>query len=169
MREVAEAADVGFGTVFSYASDKSGLLAMVFVEELKELPELFPERCDDKEPLDGLVTGLTQLFRFWSKIPTLSQHVLQQMEFYSSNSHMEMILARRAHSKKELLEWIVRLQAKGKLSRQADAKLAADTFFAIYTSVVREWSAEMPLDVKKGAANLRNLMSLPMQALTAKD
>lgn len=40
LREVAEAADVGFGTVFNYANDKAGLLAMVFVNQLRGIPPL---------------------------------------------------------------------------------------------------------------------------------
>lgn len=169
LREVAEAADVGFGTVFSYAADKAGLLAMVFVEDLKALPALFPSQEDDRDPLDGLLAGLEKLFCFWAKIPKLSQHVLQQMEFYSGNPHVEAIVARRSQSKHELAEWIARLQAKGKLSLAFGPLESAETLFAIYTSAVREWSATEPHDVNAGMKRLEALMRLPMYALVNAD
>ena len=56
LRQVAEAADVGFGTVFAYAADKAGLLAMVFVERLKALPPLF-ETLMQADPLDRTAAG----------------------------------------------------------------------------------------------------------------
>lgn len=164
LREVADAADVGFGTVFAYASDKAGLLAMVFVEELKSLPALFG-RKSAKEPLDELLAGLGKLYTFWSKIPTLSLHVLQQMQFYSGNPHMDLILARRAQSQRELAEWVSRLQDEGRMSHIVTAEEAASTLFAIYTSAVREWSATTPADVPTGIKKLRRLMKLPMAAL----
>ncbi len=40
MRDVAALADVGFGTISAYATDKAGLLAMLFVEDLEHLPPL---------------------------------------------------------------------------------------------------------------------------------
>jgi AcrR family transcriptional regulator len=169
LREVAEAADVGFGTVFAYAKDKAGLLAMVFVEELKEVPALFRTSSRAKQPLDELVAGLGKLIAFWGKIPALSQQALEQMEFYTGNPHMELIVARRAQSRRELSEWIGQLQSDGRMSRIVTADEAADTLFAIYTSTVREWSATTPADVPGGIKRLRRLMKLPMVALTTLD
>ncbi|HEX7783046.1 MAG TPA: helix-turn-helix domain-containing protein [Sphingobium sp.] len=166
LREVAEEADVGFGTVSAYAADKSGLLAMVFVEELKSLPALFARTSQSKDPLDELLVGLGKLYAFWGKIPALSQHVLQQMEFFAGNPHMDLIVARRSHSRLELTEWIKRLQDEGKIIADADPEDAADTLFAIYTSAVREWSATTPTEVAVGVKRLRRLMKLPMAALT---
>ena len=60
LRAVADKADVGFGTVFAYANDKAGLLAMVFVEELKALPPLF-SGGHRAAIIDELVEGLGHL------------------------------------------------------------------------------------------------------------
>lgn len=166
LREVAQAADVGFGTVFAYASDKAGLLAMVFVEELKAIPPLFQRTSRSKAPLDELVVALGKLITFWAKIPSLSQHVLQQMEFFAGNPHMDVIVARREQSRRELAEWIERLQGEGRIVKRFKADEVADTLFAIYTSAVREWSATTPSDVPGGIKRLRRLMKLPMAALT---
>lgn len=162
LRAVAEEADVGFGTVFAYASDKAGLLAMVFVEELKALPPLFPaDRAPTGDLLGEVIDGLAPLYRFWATIPSLSGQVLQQLEFPGGNPHLGIILARRAQARQELRDWLGR-QA---LPPGIVAGDAADTLWAIYTAAVREWSATAPADPAAGLAHLRRLMALPIRAL----
>ena len=165
LREVAEKADVGFGTVSAYAADKAGLLAMVYVEELTALPALFDDSPKHGDPMDELIEGLAKLYVFWSKIPKLSHQVLQQMEFFGDNPHMEMIVERRREAQRELAAWIAQLQRQGRMIRSVNADEAAATLFAVYTSAVRHWSATAPGDIAAGLKDLRRLMKLPMQAL----
>ncbi len=166
LREVAEKAEVGFGTVFAYATDKNGLLAMAYVEELSALPALFEGAPGRDEPIDELIDGLSKLYGFWSGIPKLSHSVLQQMEFYGDNPHMEVIVARRAKARRELAEWIARLQQQGRLMDDIPSEEAAATLFAVYTSAIREWSAVTPEDLGAGISRLRELMALPMRGLS---
>lgn len=165
LREIAEAAQVGFGTVFAYATDKSGLLAMIFVEQLKMLPPLFEDVDGDAPLLDQLVAGLGHLYAFWATVPTLSRHALQQLEFYSANPHLETILKRRVQARTELAVWIATMMQARRVWRDTDVESAADTLFAIYTSAVRQWAADQPHDIVHGLAELRRLMALPMRAL----
>ena len=164
LRAVAEEADVGFGTVFAYATDKAGLLAMVYVEALKALPALFDDQTRRAEPLDTLIAALGKLYAFWALTPMLSHQVLQQMEFYAGNSHMAEIVTRRRQVRQEIADWIAALQQDGKMTQAVAPEEAAATLFAIYTSAVREWTAQMPLDEAQGLATLRRLMALPMRA-----
>ncbi len=165
LRAVAERADVGFGTVFSYATDKAGLLAMVFVEELKALPPLFAPSASKRSPMDELIDGLAHLYEFWASIPELSWDVLQQMEFYVSNPHMDLIVERRNQARRELTSWLEGLRIEGRIADDVDVAQAADTLFAVYTSAVREWSVSTPGDVGRGLVRLRALMTLPMRGL----
>lgn len=165
LRAVADRADVGFGTVFSYATDKAGLLAMVFVEELKALPPLFAPSVPKQSPMDELIAGLAHLYEFWASIPELSWDVLQQMEFYVSNPHMDLIVERRNQARRELASWLEGLRTDGRIADKVDVAQAADTLFAVYTSAVREWSVSTPGDVATGLVRLRSLMKLPMRGL----
>jgi AcrR family transcriptional regulator len=165
LREIAKAAGVGFGTVFEYSKDKSGLLAMIFVEQLNSLPPLFDGNTPDMSLEDELIKGLGHLYAFWATVPNLSRHVLQQMEFYASNPYMESIVLRRQEARSELADWIARGQAEGRIAADADAARAAATLFAIYTSAVREWAATAPGDVEQGLERLRALVELPLKAL----
>ncbi len=169
LREVADRADVGFGTVFAYAHDKAGLLAMVFVQELGALKPLFAEGHLHASVLDELVEGFGQLYQFWASIPALSGHVLQQMEFYSSNPHMDVIVARRVQARREVVEWLERLRDDGRIRVDVGVEQAADTLFAVYTSAVREWSASTPGKVAVGKDRLRELMILPVRSLMSRD
>ena len=164
LREIAQVAGVGFGTVFAYSTDKAGLLAMVFVEQLKTLPPLFG-KSGGTSLEDELIAGLGHLYAFWATIPELSRHVLQQMEFYSGNPYMESIVRRRADARGELAIWLKRLADEGRVRRDVDPVAAADTLFAIYTSAVREWATTAPGDVPGGLARLRALTALPLRAL----
>ena len=164
LREVAERADVGFGTVFSYAIDKAGLLAMVFVEALKELPPLFNED-QTGNLLDDLVLALTRLFEFWAKTPNLSRVMIQQMEFYAGNAHMDVILARRQQTGGEIAEWLRSLQCRKLVRATINCDDAAATVFAIYTSALREWVAAGDWDVSEGIGRLRKLLALPTSAM----
>lgn len=167
LREVADRADVGFGTVFAYANDKAGLLAMVFVEELKRLPAIFPAPGARADVLDELVEGLMHLYAFWATIPSLAGLVLQQMEFYGDNPHMETIVARRSQARRELQVWLDALLEKGRIAPDTDIPRAADTLFAVYTSAVREWSATHPGDLGAAESRLRELLALPVRGLLA--
>ena len=164
LRDVAERADVGFGTVFSYAVDKAGLLAMVFVESLKSLPPLFTE-VQTGQLLDDLVVALSSLYEFWARTPNLSRVMIQQMEFYVGNPHMDIILARRLQTRGELANWLRSLQLRQLVRANINVDDAAATVFAIYTSALREWVAAGDWNVSEGIGRLRTLLALPTSAM----
>lgn len=165
LREVAQRADVGFGTVFSYAVDKPGLLAMVFVEDLQHLPPLF-DHPEDRPLREQAVAAFMKLYEFWSRTPALSREVLPQMEFYrSSNPFTEAIVQRRSELKSSLANWLKTCAKQKRLATQIDPVVAADTIFAIFTSALREWIANEPLDLDAGKQQLARLLELPFRAI----
>lgn len=167
LREVAQEADVGFGTVFAYATDKAGLLAMIYVDELKSLPPLFKGVSARRSLGDQVTEAMGKLYRFWAVHPSLSRVVLQQLEFYDANPHMDLILERRAQAKNEVAEWLAKQKKAGRIGKAVDLADAADTLFAIYTSCIREWIVTCPDDIPRGLKRLRALIELPMRGLTA--
>lgn len=166
LREVAKRADVGFGTVFSYAVDKPGLLAMVFVEDLQHLPPLFNE-ASDAPLVEQAADAFTQLYAFWARTPVLSREVLPQMEFYRANPFAEAIMSRRNALKAELARWLAHCVEQGRVAGAIDPVVAADTIFAIFTSALREWIVSDPLDLDAGRNQLRRLLHLPFAAIEA--
>jgi AcrR family transcriptional regulator len=165
LREVAQLADVGFGTISAYANDKAGLLAMLFVEELKSLPPSFSGPLERRSILDQITEAFRPLYGFWARNPALSRIVLPQMEFYQDNPFAETILQRRREVESDLTNWLERARSAGRLVDTTDVVQAAQTIFAIYTSSVRKWILSDPLDVGAGVRELRYLLELPLKAI----
>jgi AcrR family transcriptional regulator len=165
LREVAELADVGFGTVFAYANDKAGLLAMLFVDDLKSLPPSFGRAIGKRPILDQLTESFEALYEFWAKSPELSRIVLPQMEFYQPNPFAETILQRRQEIKSDLTKWLAQARLAGRIRRDVEPAQAAQMIFAIYTSSLREWILVEPLKIAAGVRRLRYLLELPLQAV----
>lgn len=165
LREVAALADVGFGTVSAYATDKAGLLAMLYVEELEHLPPLFGALDPKTGMLEQLVDIFMRLYAFWAKAPTLSRIVLPQMEFYNSNPFTEQILQRRQQVQADLATWLGQWQALGHIAPGVDTTQAAMTVFYIYTSALREWIMSEPLALDAGRRQLTYLLAIPVRAI----
>jgi AcrR family transcriptional regulator len=171
LREVAALADVGFGTVSAYATDKAGLLAMLYVEELAHLPPLFGEVDPEVDPkaglLDQLVAIFSRLYAFWAKAPALSRIVLPQMEFYNSNPFTEAIMQRREQVQADLASWLGQWQALGRVAAGVDTTQAAMTIFYVYTSALREWITRETLVLEEGERKLAYLLAIPVRAIEA--
>jgi AcrR family transcriptional regulator len=165
MREVAAQADVGFGTISAYATDKAGLLAMLFVDDLEHLPPLFEEIDPSARLLDQLVTSFVKLYEFWATSPDLSRIVLPQMEFYNSNPYTDIILQRRHHLQQALANWLEQWQQQGQISQRIDTQQASLTIFTIYTSALREWITQEELSLEQGRDRLAYLLDPPVSAL----
>lgn len=165
LREVAALADVGFGTVSAYAVDKAGLLAMLFVDDLEQLPPLFNKIDADAGLLDQLTDSFMKLYKFWAKSPELSRIVLPQMEFYNSNPFTEAILKRREQLQTALAGWLKQWQQQGRIATGIDTDQAAATLFAIYTSALRGWITQEPLVLAQGRKRLAYLLAFPVEAL----
>lgn len=165
LREVAALADVGFGTVSAYATDKAGLLAMLFVEDLEHLGPPFSSSLTDDSVMDQLIDAFATLYAFWARSPDLSRIVLPQMEFYNSNPYTESILRRRQQIQSDLAAWLKTGQEQNRIAPSVDTKQAAATLFAIYTSALRDWIIKEPLDLAQGRERLRYLLTIPMNAI----
>jgi AcrR family transcriptional regulator len=165
MREVAALADVGFGTISSYATDKAGLLAMLFVEDLEQLPPLFEEFTEGVSVLDQLVAGFTRLYTFWARSPELSRIVLPQMEFYNSNPFTEQIRRRRLQLQAQLGQWLAQGKTSKHIQQKVDTEQAAATLFAVYTSALRDWIVQQPMALDEGRERLCYLLEIPVKAI----
>lgn len=167
LRDVAALADVGFGTVSAYATDKAGLLAMLFVDDLEHLPPLFGA-ADARQPLvEQLTDTFMTLHAFWARNPELSRIVLPQMEFYNSNPFTEAIMKRRQQLQADLAVWLAACQAAGRVAPGIDTAQAAATLFSVYTSALRDWITGEPVELDAGRARLAWLLALPVAAIGA--
>ena len=102
MREIARVADVGFGTVSAYASDKAGLAAMLFVEDIDDLEPVFTKIHPGVPLLDQVIDQFALIFRFWANKPDLSRVVLPMLG-NTDGPYIELIMRRRAKIRQSLI------------------------------------------------------------------
>ncbi|WP_324314775.1 TetR/AcrR family transcriptional regulator [Povalibacter sp.] len=165
MREIARVADVGFGTVAAYASDKAGLAAMLFVDDLTHLPPLFVAPIKPDRPvLDQLMDDFSVSFQFWASKPELSQIVLPMLNT-SGNPHVQTIMERRAHLRQCLIQWLDRAKELRRMKSDFDSEQAAELFFSLYIHSLHEWLSADLADHTLGLDRLRYLLEIPVRQL----
>lgn len=164
MREVARIADVGFGTVSAYASDKAGLAAMLFAEDLEQLAPVFSDIDHDQPLLDQVIDNFAMTFRFWASKPELSRVVLPMLG-NADKPYMDMIMRRRAGVRAALIAWLGKFQEKGTIAAGLDLEQAAELLFALYIACVNEWLNAHEQDVESGIERMRYLLEIPVAAL----
>jgi AcrR family transcriptional regulator len=164
MREVARLADVGFGTVSAYATDKAGLAAMLFVEDLESLEPPFTVMKPDVPLLDQVMDYFSSTFRFWASKPELSRIVLPKLG-NTDNPYVATILKRRSLLRAALISWLFQAKQMQKVSANCNIEQAAELLFALYIGSVNEWLRSDLDDIQSGIDRLRYLMEIPVNAL----
>lgn len=167
MREVARVADVGFGTVSAYATDKAGLLAMLFMDNLEKFPPVFADIDFRLPAIEQLMIAFGRMFSFWARHPDLSRAVLPHVQSRTASPHIAAILKRRAAVRAEVAAWIEAGKANGRIARSVDSSQAAETLFALYISTMHEWLISETEEVEAGLGRLRYLFELPVAAMAA--
>ena len=161
IREIAQRADVGFGTLFTYASDKRDLLFLIFTDELMEIVEEAMREAQKKHVfLDQLLAFFRCFYRFFARQPALSRFVLRELTFYVEGKQAE----RFQHSRFMLLQRLVALtaaaQEAGQLGAGESAETLARAIFATYSTELRDWLGADAPDLKAGLAQLKRMLRL---------
>lgn len=164
MREVARIADVGFGTVSAYASDKAGLAAMLFIEDLPKLDAVFSKVHKDVSLFDQVIANFTLTFGFWASQPELSRVILPMLG-NTDKPYVEEIMIRRATMRVALVTWLGRFKEQGIIADRWDLEQAAELLFALYIACVNEWLSAYEPDLESGIERMRYIMEIPVSAL----
>lgn len=166
MRQIAQQAHVGLGTLFSYADDKRDLVFLIFNEELGALTT---QALAAPRPGAALIDQLMAIFRRhyeqFARHPTLSRLALQELTFYSEGKQSQNFHAIRG----ELIAGIERLVADAQRARRirstpAPRRIALQIFF-LYAAALRWWIAAPTPRVAAGVADLRRVLRLQMEGL----
>ncbi len=168
IRAVARAADVGFGTVSAYATDKTGLLAMLFLEDLEQFPPVFQDVDPETPLIDQFMQAFGRMFSFWALHPELSRAVLPQLQMQNASPQISAILKRREAVRSEVSAWIEEGKRLKRIAQWVDSNQATETLFALYISTIHEWLMSAPVEKEAGLARLRYLFELPIEAMVPK-
>ena len=161
LRQIAARADVGFGTLFSYASNKRDLLFLVVTDDLMEMNRRAFDNAPTDVPLLDQLLYIWQIFyAFFDAQPTLARLTLRELHFYS-----EGILAHKFHQVlgallTRLTELVAAARERGEVrTTTADYRIAR-AIWAIYSSEVRIWMGKDDRDIASGMVELRQLLRI---------
>ena len=166
MRQIAQRAHVGLGTLFNYAEDKRDLVFLIFNEELNAVTDVALAAPRPGQPLlEQLLAVFRVHFRWLAEKPELARILLQELTFYSSGKQAATFHGIR----KRLIDGVEALvcaaQEKREISRREPADVVARHIFFVYSASLRWWIAAPRPDPAKGVADLRRLLALQFAGL----
>jgi len=166
LRDIAEHAHVGLGTLFNYAADKRDLVFLIFNEELSLLTDEMLALPGGPLP-EQLIAIFGGHYLFFARRPALARILLQELTFYSEGKHSTEFQAIRLRLIEGVGVRIAKAQEAGELSQAEPAELIARLLFFTYSAAVRWWIAAPEPDAEHGIAELRRLLQLQMDGLAA--
>ena len=166
MREIAQRAHVGLGTLFNYAADKRDLVFLIFNEELNAVTDvaLAAPRAG-LAPVDQLVAVFRVHYRWLASKPALARILLQELTFYSSGKQAATFLGIRKRLMDGLEALVRAAQRARRIRSREDPAVIARYIFFVYSASLRWWIAAPRPNPEKGVADLRRLLKLQFDGL----
>jgi AcrR family transcriptional regulator len=166
LRQIAQRAHVGLGTLFDYAEDKRDLVFLIFNDELDTLTDaaLAAGRADAP-----LIEQLMAVFRFhYEKLavnPSLARILLQELTFYSEGKQSERFHEIRGRLIRGIEGLVQVAQEERRILAQEKPEFIARHLFFVYSAAIRWWISGVQPDVEAGVAELRRLLELQFNGL----
>jgi len=166
MREIAKRAEIGFGTLFTYASDKRDLLFLIFNDELDDVVDnAFMRAAKEQVFLDQLVAYFSGFYIFFAPQPELSRVVLREMTLYLKGRQAEQFQASCGRMTGHIASFATQACAARRLGTGEDPQLVAQALLSTFASEIRRWIAVDDPDLKHGLARLRQMLALQVTGL----
>ena len=168
MRQIAQRAHVGLGTLFNYAEDKRDLVFLIFNEELNAITDVALAAPRPGRPLaEQLLAAFREHYRWLATKPALARILLQELTFYSSGKQAATFHGIRKRLIDGIEALVSRAQRERKISSKQDPAIIARHIFFVYSASLRWWIAAPDPDPGEGLADLRRLLRLQIEGLRA--
>jgi AcrR family transcriptional regulator len=155
MREIAERAGVGLGTIFLYAKNKRDLLFLTINEGLENLTNEAEDAVDPKAPLiDNLLAVAKLHYRFFGRQAALSRLVLREMIFYDSGAQAPPFHKTRDRLIRLFGRTIELAIANAEIAPSQPPLFAGWTLFCIFQVELRRWLANDVTHLRAGLNEL---------------
>jgi AcrR family transcriptional regulator len=170
LRQIAAKADVGLGTLFSYATDKRDLLFLIINDDIEAMNRhAFADAPGDGPLLERLVEIFRCFFEFFGQQPNLSRIVLKELTFYAAGPQAQRFQRGRAEVLARLADVVHAAQRAGHIGSGEDPGEIASTVFSIYAAEIRQWLGRAKPDLEQGLAALRRHFRLLIAGLEPRD
>jgi AcrR family transcriptional regulator len=164
-REIAREAEVGVGTVFTYAENKRDLLFLVANDELEAVTRAAEALVTDNASLlNNLMHFFGHHYDFFGRQPVLSRMMLREMTFYSAGRQAARFQENRDLNIRIVGDIVAREIRAGGLRTKERADFVGWVLFCIYQVELRRWlTTGEPL--KAGLAQLQRALRLCIEGL----
>ena len=168
MRQIAQRAHVGLGTLFNYAEDKRDLVFLIFNEELNAVTDVALAAPRPRQALlEQLMAVFREHYRWLATKPALARILLQELTFYSSGKQAATFLGIRKRLIDGIEELVRQARARKRIAARESPALIARHIFFVYSASLRWWIVAPKPRPKNGLADLRRLLRLQIDGLRA--
>jgi TetR/AcrR family transcriptional regulator, cholesterol catabolism regulator len=143
--QIAERADVAKGTLFLYARTKSQLLLLVYEAEIeKAVADALRALQPDAPILDTLIGLFGRFYQMYERDIGLARRFAQELVLAAPDKEGQVISTTAAFLA-QLTALVRGWQSAGRVAADVDARLAAQTTFALYYAALLGWlSGQIP-------------------------
>lgn len=169
LRQVAQRAHVGLGTLFNYAQDKRDLVFLICNEELAKVLDEALEAVEALPPDRTLIDQIVELYRphyqYFSEDLAISRLALKEFSFISEGKQAEAFL-KTCWRLMSTVEALVRNSQKtGEIKPGEDAGVIGRLIFLVVSGAIRWWITGRFPEPSAGLAELRRLLELQFHGL----
>ncbi len=170
-RDIALQAEVGIGTLFTYAKDKRELLMMIVNEDLDKVSEQVERAIKGDQPLlDQLTAFYKPRYDYWAAHPALGRPMVREiMDVVGATKELGPETARFYERRSRMMAMLQKIvesrQTSGEVIRDAPVTLIASLFMTIYLTEVRRWVNQEKPDAQEGLARFRELAALAIRGV----
>ena len=141
--QIAEAADIGTGTLFLYARTKEELLVMVFKDEMLETAVESFLRIPKTLPIvDQLITVFERMVDYHARDLDLTRILLREIIIPAEGRRRQDVSELVDAIFQGFAEMVRASQASGELSGRFDPRLTAQSIFSIYYVGLVGWLSD---------------------------
>lgn len=167
-REIAEAAEVGLGTLFLYAEDKRDIVFLIFNDELDRITDEAFASVDREAPFAAqLSKAFSVFYRAFSKNIPLTRILLKELVFFSKGMQAKRFYEGRARTINCITRLVEDALKSGKIVSDEKPEFISRNIFFLYAGAVRWWIAAERPSLARGIADLKRVFALQVRGLEA--
>lgn len=162
-REIAEAADIGAGTLFLYAGTKEDLLVLIFRQEMDRVIDEAFATMAATSLLKQVLHVFGAMIAYHEQDPGLARVFVKELPFVEDRRHgVAEMMATLLGGIAKLIE---RAQLRGELRPEVPPMSLAHNLFALYYSELQRWLGRDPIAPHKRDEALRAALELQLDGL----
>lgn len=166
-REIAEAADIGTGTLFLYAPTKEGLLVQIFQDEVGRAVDHAFATVPRGRLAEQVLHVFNALIAHHAADPELARVFVKELPFVDDASHGVARFIAQLYAR--LSELIDAAKARGEIDRDVPARMLAQNLFASCFQHMQMWLGAGMSALEPNDERLRAALELQLRGALAKE